>query len=44
MVALKSYRAWLDTLMMDMDTWSDNNVKFFKRVLRLMCEMYPIDQ
>jgi len=37
-------RAWLDTLITDMDTWPDNSVKFFKCVLRLMCEMYPINQ
>ena len=40
----KPEMAWLDTLIKDMDTWPDNSVKFFKCILRLMCEMYPISQ
>jgi len=40
----KPKRAWLDTLIKDMDTWPDNSVKLFKCILRSMCEMYPISQ
>jgi len=40
----KPKRAWLDTLIKDMDTWLDNSVKLFKCILRFMCEMYPINQ
>ena len=40
----KSKRAWLDTFIMDMNTWPDNSVKLFKCILRFMCEMYPINQ
>ena len=28
----KSKKAWLDTLIKDMDTWPDNNAKLFKYV------------
>jgi len=40
----KSKRAWLDTLIKDMDTWPDNSVKLCKCILRLICEMYLISQ
>ena len=42
MASSKSKRAWLDALIMDMNTWLDTIVKNY--VLGLMCEIYPISQ